>query len=46
MSDDRIVLRHLLEKGSDATFLRKMIGVAARRRMGSKVGEVAGAEHG
>jgi hypothetical protein len=29
MTDDRIALRELLEKGSDATFLREMIGFAA-----------------
>ena len=28
MTDERIVLRELLEKGSDATFLRDMIGFA------------------
>ena len=28
MTDDRIALRELLEKGSDATFLREMIGGA------------------
>ena len=26
MTDDKIALRALLEKGSDATFLREMIG--------------------
>jgi hypothetical protein len=29
MTDDKIALRVLLEKGSDATFLREMIGFAA-----------------
>ena len=33
MTDDRIALRELLEKGSDATFLREMIGFAAQRLM-------------
>ena len=33
MTDDRIALRELLEKGSDATFLREMIGFAAHRLM-------------
>ncbi len=33
MTDDKIALRELLEKGSDATFLRKMIGFAAQRLM-------------
>ena len=31
MTDDKIALRALLEKGSDATFLREMIGFAAER---------------
>jgi hypothetical protein len=31
MTDERIALRELLEKGSDATFLREMIGFAAQR---------------
>ncbi len=29
MTDDKIALRELLEKGSDTTFLREMIGFAA-----------------
>ena len=33
MTDDKIALRTLLEKGSDATFLREMIGFAAQRLM-------------
>ncbi len=33
MTDDKIALRELLEKGSDATFLREMIGFAAQRLM-------------
>ena len=31
MTDDKIALRALLEKGSDTTFLREMIGFAAER---------------
>ena len=31
MTEDTIALRALLEKGSDATFLREMIGFAAQR---------------
>src|SRR5579859_929031 len=31
MTDDMITLRELLEKGSDATLLREMIGFAAHR---------------
>jgi putative transposase len=30
MTDDMIALRELLEKGSDATLLREMIGFAAQ----------------
>ena len=33
MTDEKIALRTLLEKGSDATFLREMIGFAAQRLM-------------
>ena len=33
MTDDKIALRELLEKGSDPTFLREMIGFAAERLM-------------
>ena len=36
----------MLEKGSDATFLREMIGFAAQRLMELEVGEVTGAGHG
>lgn len=39
-------LRELLEKGSDASFLREMIGFAAQRLMELEVGEVTGAGHG
>jgi putative transposase len=31
MTDDKIALRELLEKGSDTTLLREMIGFAAQR---------------
>jgi transposase-like protein len=41
-----MALRQMLEKGSDATFLREMIGVAAQRLMELEVGEVTGAAHG
>ena len=33
MTDDMITLRELMEKGSDATLLREMIGFAAQRLM-------------
>jgi hypothetical protein len=46
MTDDRIALREMLEKGSDATFLREMIGFAAQRPIALEVGEVTGAAHG
>lgn len=46
MTDDKIALREMLEKGSDATFLREMIGFAAQRLMEMEVGEVTGAAHG
>ena len=46
MADDKIALRELLEKGSDAGFLREMIGFAAQRLMELEVGEVTGAGHG
>ena len=46
MTDERIALRELLEKGSDATFLREMIGFAAQRLMELEVVEVTGAAHG
>ena len=46
MTDDRIALREMLEKGSDATFLRRMIGFAAQRLMELEVGDMTGAAHG
>jgi transposase-like protein len=46
MTDDTMALRQMLEKGSDATFLREMIGFAAERLMELEVGEVTGAAHG
>lgn len=46
MTDDKIALRQMLEKGSDATFLREMIGFAAQRLMELGVGEVTGAGAG
>ncbi len=46
MTDDKIALREMLEKGSDATFLREMVGFAAQRLMELEVGEVTGAAHG
>ena len=46
MTNDKIALRELLEKGSDATFLREMIGFAAERLMELEVGGLTGACHG
>ena len=43
MTDDKIALREMLEKGSDATFLREMIGFAAQRLMELEVGDLTGA---
>ena len=46
MTDETMALRQMLEKGSDATFLREMIGFAAQRLMELEVGELTGAAHG
>jgi len=46
MTVDKIALRELLEKGSDATFLREMIGFAAQRLMELDVQGLTGASHG
>jgi putative transposase len=46
MTDDKIALRELLEKGSDATLLREMIGFAAQRLMELEVQGLTGAGHG
>jgi transposase-like protein len=46
MTDETMALRQMLEKGSDASFLREMIGFAAQRLMELEVGEVTGAAHG
>src|SRR5260221_5740065 len=46
MTDDKIPLRTLLEKGSDATFLREMIGFAAQRLMELESEALCGAGHG
>jgi hypothetical protein len=45
MNDDKIALRTLLEKGSDATFLREMIGFAAQRLMELESEALCGAGH-
>lgn len=46
MTEDTIALRALLEKGSDATFLREMIGFAAQRLMELEAETLCGAGHG
>jgi putative transposase len=46
MTDETMALRQMLEKGSDATFLREMIGFAAQRLMELEVGELTGAGPG
>ena len=46
MTDDKIALRALLEKRSDATFLREMIGFAADRLMQLETGAPCGAAPG
>ena len=46
MTDDQTALRDLLAKGSDASFLREMIGFAAERLMELEVGGLTGAAHG
>src|SRR5713101_5599268 len=46
MTTDKIALRELLEKGSDTTFLREMIGFAAQRLMELDTDSVCGAGHG
>ena len=46
MTDDKTALRELLEKGSDASFLREMIGFAAQRLMELEVGGLTGADYG
>src|SRR6266850_6803235 len=46
MTEDKIALRALLEKGSDATFLREMIGFAAQRVMELESEALCGAGHG
>ena len=46
MTDDKIALRELLEKGSDTTFLREMIGFAAERLMALETDTLCGAGPG
>ena len=46
MTDDKIALQDLLEKSSDASLLREMIGFAAQRLMALETGALCGAAHG
>ena len=46
MTDDKIALRALLEKGSDTSFLRDMIGFAAERLMALETEALCGAAVG
>src|SRR5471030_3285127 len=46
MTDDKMALRALLEKGSDATFLRDTIGFAAQRLMELETEGLTGAAPG
>ena len=46
MTDDMMALRGLLEKSSDADFLREMIGFTAQRLMNLEVEGQIGAGHG
>ena len=46
MTDDKVALRELLEKGSDTTLLREMIGFAAQRLMELETDTLCGAGHG
>lgn len=46
MTDMRMALAELLEKGSDADLLREMVGFVAQRMMDLDVEGLCGAEHG
>ena len=46
MTIDKIALRELLKKGSDADLLREMIGFVAERLMALDVEGLCGAGHG
>jgi transposase-like protein len=46
MTDEKIALRALLEKSSDASMLREMIGFAAERLMALETDALCGAGHG
>ena len=46
MTDDKIAVRELLEKGSNASFLREMISFAAERLMALESDALCEATHG
>ena len=46
MTNDKIALQGLLEKSSDASLLREMIGFAAQRLMELETDTLCGAGHG
>ena len=46
MTDDRMALAQLLERGSDSDLLREMIGYVAQRLMQLDVDGLVGAAHG
>jgi putative transposase len=46
MTDMRMALAELLEKGSDADLMREMVGFVAQRMMDMDVEGICGAEHG
>jgi putative transposase len=46
MTNDKIALQGLLEKSSDASLLREMIGFAAQRLMELETDALCGAAHG
>jgi putative transposase len=46
MTNDKITLQDLLEKSSDASLLREMIGFAAQRLMALETDALCGAGHG
>ena len=46
MTDETMALRELMQKGSDASLLREMIGFAAQRLMELETEPLCGAAHG
>jgi putative transposase len=46
MTDDRMALMELIEKGADSDLVREMLGFAVGRLMDMEVGARTGAAHG